>query len=39
MTGRKSVVLAGTSQLLLIGIKQVLEATDRFRGRESGPRE
>ena len=28
--GRESVVLAGPSQLLLIGIKQVLEATDRF---------
>lgn len=30
MTGRESVVLAGSSQLLLIGIKQVVEATDRF---------
>ena len=30
VTGRESVVLAGPSQLLLIGIKQVLEATDRF---------
>ena len=30
MTGRDSVVLAGASQLLLIGIKQVVEATDRF---------
>ena len=28
--GRKSVVLAGPSPLLLIGIKQVLEATDRY---------
>lgn len=30
MTGRESVVLAGPNQLLLIGIKQVVEATDRF---------
>ena len=30
MTGRESVVLAGPSQLLQIGIKQVVEATDRF---------
>ena len=30
MTGRESVVLAGANQLLLIGIKQVVEATDRF---------
>ena len=29
--GRKSVVLAGPSPLLLIGIKQVLEATDRYK--------
>ena len=31
MTGRASVVLAGPNQLLLIGVKQVLEATDRFK--------
>ncbi len=31
MTGRDSVVLAGPSQLLLIGIKEVLEATDRYK--------
>ena len=30
MTGRDSVVLAGPSQLLLIGVKHVLEAEDRF---------
>ena len=29
--GRKSVVLAGPSALLLIGIQQVLEATDRYK--------
>ena len=29
--GRKSVVLAGPSPLLLIGIQQVLEATDRYK--------
>ena len=29
--GRGSVVLAGPSQLLLTGIKQVLEATDRYK--------
>ncbi len=31
MTGRASVVLAGSNQLLLIGVKQVLEASDRFK--------
>ena len=31
MTGRASVVLAGPNQLLLIGVRQVLEATDRFK--------
>ena len=31
MTGRASVVLAGPNQLLLIGVRQVLEATDRYK--------
>ena len=37
MTGRASVVLAGPNQLLLIGVKQVLEASDRFRVVSQAP--
>ena len=37
MTGRESVVLAGPNQLLLIGVKQVLEASDRFRVVSQAP--
>ena len=38
MTGRASVVLAGPNQLLLIGVKQILEASDRFRVVSQAPR-